>query len=135
MSIGTYPLLLTIPVSGTLAVGDSVSVAVPFDAEVVAVTGAVKTAPVGADLLFSIRKNGTAVAATETTIAAGATVATTVKAPPGVTPGQNVITPTVNDQTTLVSLVDADVVDVDVTQVGSTTAGADLVVTLHLIKR
>lgn len=86
----------------------------PHAATLVSVRAALGTAPTGSAATFDLKKNGTSVMATPTTIsiAAGANVS-----------GKEVPTTT--------AIADGDYITVDITGVGSTTAGADLTVTVE----
>lgn len=81
-----------------------------------AVTATVATAPTGASLIVDVRKNGT-------TIYSGGTgrpaIAVSTNSANGGTPSTTSVT-------------SGDYLTVDVAQVGSTVAGADLVVIVHL---
>lgn len=131
-----FPVVLT--VAGTVAVSTLPPVVLPFPAQLIAVTAGVGTAPTGSALNLDVLQNGTSVFTglntTKPSIAAGAT-AVTVSAASGVSAGQNVITPTVNDGGPIATFAKGDVLAVQVTQVGSTVAGANLGVTLHLAKK
>jgi hypothetical protein len=85
----------------------------PFAATILGATAAVGTAPTGASLIADVSKNGTTIFTTQAnrpTIAAGANATTTEPAP---------------DVTTIAA---GDYLTVDIDQVGSTVAGADLTV-------
>ena len=89
----------------------------PFPATVLGVTAAVNTAPVGSAIVVDVNRNGTslfAVQANRPQIAAGAN-ATVGSAAPAV-----------------VSLATGDYLTVDVDQVGSGVAGADLTVLVRI---
>lgn len=108
----------TFSFSGTVSVKTGVSKWVlPYPCVIEAVVIAVNTAPTGASLIADVNVNGTSIYAStpanRPTIAAGSTVAT------GGTPN-----------TTTVATNAAITVDVD--QVGSTVAGADLSVNVYL---
>ncbi len=106
--------LATFSRSGTLAVGAGTHrFRFPFAATLVGTTAAVATAPAGAALILDLNRNGTTVYSTQAnrpTIADGANATTTEPVP---------------DVTAIAA---GDYLTVDVDQVGSTTAGADLVV-------
>lgn len=111
------PKGLVFTVTGTLSTGTSV-------APVLVATGAltiskvyvnVKTAPTGAAIIIDVNKNGTSI--WDTTQANRATIAA------GATSG----TQTSFDTT---ALTEGDVLTLDIDQVGSTVAGADLTVTV-----
>jgi len=100
-------------VSGTLTVASaSIRLHVPEAMTITNVTAAVNTAPTGASLIVDVNKNGTTIFSTQgnrPTIAATETEDTS--STPDVT-----------------ALAQNDVVTIDVDQIGSTVAGADLVV-------
>jgi hypothetical protein len=104
------PTVINLQVPGTIATTSAVAMRMPFDGRIVGLTAAVGTAPVGSALTLDI-KTGTTVKGA-VSIAAGA----------------------VSAAGTLVASQDlfaqGAVVEVDVTAVGSSTAGANLVVTL-----
>lgn len=82
------------------------------------VAARVTTAPTGASVLIDVNKNGTTIYGTQSnrpTIAAAGTLATV---------GSHSVT----------TVTDGDYLSVDVDQIGSTVAGADLVVTIRLLR-
>lgn len=84
----------------------------PYDCKIIDVRAKVKTAPTGATLIADVNKNGTTVFTTQAnrpTIAISATASST----------------TLPDVRNLVA---GDVITVDVDQIGSTVAGAELLV-------
>lgn len=83
--------------------------------EVTSVRAAVLTAPTGADLILDIKVNGVSILSTLVTIEAGDTSSIDAATPPVVSFPQ---------------LADDDEIAVDITQIGSGTAGAGLRVTL-----
>ena len=105
------------PVTGTVTVGTNVTSVyiVPMSMTIEKVYLYTKTGPTGAALIIDIKKNGTSIWSINTanrgTIADGATS---------------------GNQTAFdtVSLSDGDILSLDVIQVGSTIAGADLTVAL-----
>lgn len=119
---GTYPnpLLLSpshlavFSKSGTLAVTTGTGrFRFPFAATLLGVTAAVNTAPTGSSLICDVNKNGTTIFSTTAnrpTIAAGAFATTTEPAP---------------DVTAIAA---GDELRVNISQIGSTIAGADLTV-------
>lgn len=88
---------------------------IPYDFELSAVRASVTTAPVGANLIIDIKVNGVSILSTLLSIDDGEKTSVTAA------------TPAVIDTT---SLTDDDEITIDITQVGSTTAGAGLKVTL-----
>lgn len=78
----------------------------------------VGTAPTGASLIVDINKNGT-------------TIFTTQGNRPTIAAGSNLASTTAPDVTTFVA---GDYITVDVDQIGSTVAGADLVVVLRMTR-
>lgn len=104
-----------IPTTGT---SKSARVYMPFAATITKAKAYSKTAPVGADLIFDINKNGSTIWATQ---------GNRVK----VAAAANYGTQTSFDTT---SLADGDYLDVDIDQIGSTTAGADITIALEITK-
>jgi hypothetical protein len=105
---------LTFAVVGTLAVGTdkAPTILAPCQLTIVKVKLVVKTAPTGASVIVDVNKNGTTIFTTQAnrpSIAAGSLAGDSVS--PDVT-----------------SLVEGDKVTIDVDQIGSTVAGADLTV-------
>lgn len=86
----------------------------PHAATLVSVRAALGTAPTGSAATFDLKKNGTSVMATPTTIS--------------IADGTNVSSKAVPTTT---AIADGDYITVDITGVGSTTAGADLTVTVE----
>ena len=78
----------------------------------------VGTAPTGANLIVDINKNGT-------------TIFTTQGNRPTVTAGGNLASTTAPDVTTFAA---GDYITIDVDQIGSTVAGADLTIVLRLVR-
>jgi hypothetical protein len=118
-----YPV--TFLASGTLTVGANKAHEFPvvFDAgalpTIVSVTTRVKTAPTGQALLVDVNKNGT-------------TIFTTQGNRPSIAAGAKTSAIMVPDVTVLASL---DILSVDVDQVGSGVAGADLCVVVLVRQR
>jgi hypothetical protein len=109
--------IFTFPITGTLVVGSSLTNAL-IATEVGEITKAyayVKTAPVGAHLILDINKNGASLWAS--------TPANKLRINAGSQSG----TQTNFD---VITLADGSILTLDVDQVGSTTAGADLTVQL-----
>ena len=106
--------IATFAKTGTLAVGAGTGrFRFPWAATILGVTAAVNTAPTGASLIADVNKNGTTIFTTQSnrpTITA-TTNATTSEPTPGVT-----------------AIVAGDYLTVDIDQIGSTVAGADLTV-------
>lgn len=105
-----------LPVLGDLSTGTNKMIfMVPFDMTITGVQAKVLTAPTGASLIVDINVNGTSIYTTQAnrpTIAAGETEV--VAALPDV-----------------VALSQDDIISIDIDQVGSTVAGANLVVDLE----
>lgn len=103
--------------AGVLQVGTGVGrFLLPFPVTIDGVVMAVNTAPTGASLICDVNKNGTTIFTTQAnrpTIAAGAFAVTTQPSP---------------DVTTATTY---DYITVDIDQVGSTVAGADLIVVVR----
>lgn len=101
-------------IDGAISTSSALKFVAPCDGRIVAVYGAVGTAPAGAAMLVDIHKGGTTIFTTQTnrlTIADGAS----------------------SGSAAAVEVTDfaaGDVVDIDVDQVGSGTAGSDLTVTI-----
>lgn len=113
----SIPQTITLSRSGTLAVvAGSARFPVPFACTIVDVRTAVGTAPTGAAVLVDVNKNGT-------------TVFTTQANRPSVAAAGNLSSAAVPD---VVALAAGDYLTVDVDQVGSTVAGADLTVVLRV---
>lgn len=87
-----------------------------YAAEIVDVKARVGTAPTGADLLVDVNKNGT-------------TIFTTQAARPSIAINGTVST---NGTPAVTSLAATDELTVDVDQIGSTVAGSDLTVEIHI---
>lgn len=105
-----------LPVLGDLSTGTNKMIyMIPFDMTIIGVQAKVLTAPTGADLIIDINKNGTSLYTTQANrpiIAAGETEV-------------------VADLPDIVSLSQDDIISIDIDQVGSTIAGANLVVDLE----
>jgi hypothetical protein len=102
--------------SGTLEVTTGASkFPALFDMALVGVRAAVGTAPTGADLIVDVNKNGT-------------TVYTTQANRPTISDGSTSSTETVPDVTAVAA---GDLLSVDIDQIGSSAAGADLVVAIE----
>lgn len=105
-------------VDGTLATGTgkSAKINVPFTGRITKVVANVDTAPTGADIIVDIHKNGTTIFTTQSnrpTIASSATSGNTT---------------TIEVSSVAID----DVLTLDIDQVGSTVAGADLSVTIYV---
>jgi hypothetical protein len=104
----------TFTITGTVAVGTNVcpAIIVPFPLTITKAFAYAKTGPTGADLIFDINKNGTTIWSTQSNRLKIAAAATS------------------GNQTTFntTSLAEGDILTVDVDQVGSTIAGADVTV-------
>jgi hypothetical protein len=119
--VGAYvdalDMLLPLSRPGTLAVGAGVArFPLPYPATIVSVQTAVGTAPTGASLIVDVNKNGTTIFSTQgnrPTIAAAGFLSGTA------TPNTTAMTA-------------GDYFTIDVDQVGSTIAGADLTVIIRL---
>lgn len=118
----TYPLIFT--VAGTLVAGANKAQAFPirYDLNVqptiVDCIAYVKTAPTGQSIIIDVNKNGS-------------TIYTTQANRPTIAAAAQISTATVPDALTLTQ---SDILSVDVDQIGSGTAGADLAVVV-LIKQ
>lgn len=104
------PTIINLQIPGTIATTSAVAMRMPFDGRIVGVTAAVGTAPVGSALTLDVKTGATVKAAVS--IAAGA-----VSAAGTVVAAQD-------------KFAQGAVVEVDVTAIGSGTAGANLTVTL-----
>ncbi len=108
----------TFSIVGTLSVGTDLAplIIAPFALTILKAFARVKTAPTGASVIIDVNKNGTSIWATtqanRLTIAAAALSASQ----------------TAFDTTTLA---EGDYLTIDVDQIGSTIAGADLTVELY----
>lgn len=102
------------PIGGTLYVGTNLSFEVPAPVALTIQSCRlrVKTAPTSADIIVDLNKNGTSVFSTRPTIAAGAVIG-----------GAQAVISTTN-------LTAGDYVSIDIDQIGSGTAGADLIAEL-----
>lgn len=115
---GTGPSLVTFDQPGTLTVGVGKGrVRLPTAATIVSVSATANTAPTGAGIVVDVNKNGT-------------TVFTTQGNRPSIATGANASADAIPDVTTLTA---GDYLTVDIDQVGSTVAGADLIVTLEVL--
>jgi hypothetical protein len=112
-------------VAGTLTVGTNKSWELPILVDVlrtptiVSAIARVKTAPTGADILVDINKGGT-------------TIFTSQVLRPKIVAGSQTSSQTTPDVATLA---DGDILSLDIDQVGSTIAGADLTVVVRLKQR
>lgn len=104
------PTIINLQIPGTIATTSAVAMRMPFAGRLVGVTAAVGTAPVGSALTLDVKTDSTVKAAASIAAAAVSAAGTLVAAQDMFAQG--------------------DVVEVDVTAVGSGTAGANLVVTL-----
>ena len=110
---------MSVQIDGALTTSSSLAFRMPVKGKLVAVYGAVGTAPVGTDLLVDIHKEGTTIFTTQTnrlTVADGA-----AEGAAGTVSGIEVP-----------SFAAGDLFLIDVDQVGSGTAGSDLVVTFAI---
>lgn len=125
-------------VSGNVSVAaGAVPIPVPFPCELVSVSVALGTAPAGADVLIDVNKNGTTVFTDQDkrpTIKAGATTGG-VANEPALAAGTNYIYTPYPTARPLATFAAGDKITVDVDQVGSSTAGANLGVVLTLLKK
>jgi len=156
--VNTRPeFLVTLNLAGAVSASTlAQTLAVPFDAELVAVTGVLGTATTTGSLVLDVKKNGSTVytganvGAAPATFAAASKVATVSKAARSVSaagsayvlgaggaayaPGSNVITPLVSDGVPLALLASGvDVVSVSVSGAGA--GASDLVVVLQFQKK
>lgn len=115
--LSEYTPTFVLPMAGSLYTGTSLTIqgVAPKDLVITKAYASVKTAPTGANLIIDINKNGTSIWAS--TQANRLTVTT----------GNSSGTQTSFDTTTLS---EQDLITIDIDQVGSTIAGADLVVLL-----
>jgi hypothetical protein len=121
-------LVIAIPVSGTLAVANgALFYTVPVNADLVRVDVQVGTAPTGASAVFKVAQNG--VDGVVATVAA-TTKSVSVLQAANANQGVNYIYPKAPASPPLASFAAGDTVSVDITQVGSTVAGSNAVVTL-----
>ena len=105
-----------LPVLGDMTVGTNKMIfMVPFDMTIIGVQAKVLTAPTGASLIIDINKNGT-------------TLYTTQANRPTIAAGETEVVAALPD---VVSLSEDDIISIDIDQVGSTVAGANLVVDLE----
>jgi len=111
-----HTIVFTIAGTVSTSTNKAPSIIMPYAATIVKAYAYARTAPTGAALIFDINKNGTTIWTTQNNrlqIAAGA----------------NTGTQTSFDVT---SLAESDRLDIDVDQVGSTVAGADVTVELKV---
>lgn len=108
--------ILTFTQAGDLAVGTGKKVPLPFDCEIVQVKAYAETAPTGADLQVDVNVDGT-------------TIFTTQSNRPIISAGSNLDTATTIEDDTHN---EDQLISVDIDQIGSTVAGADLKVHVHL---
>ena len=104
------PTIINLQIPGTISTSSAVAMRMPFAGRLVGVTAAVGTAPVGSALTLDVKTGSTVKAAASIGAAAVSAAGTLVAAQDMFAAG--------------------DVVEVDVTAVGSGTAGANLTVTL-----
>jgi hypothetical protein len=104
------PTIINLQIPGTISTSSAVAMRMPFAGRLVGVTAAVGTAPVGSALTLDVKTGSTVKAAASIGAAAVSAAGTLVAA-------QDIFAA-------------GDVVEVDVTAVGSGTAGANLTVTL-----
>lgn len=120
--------VVNIPVSGALTVANgALKHPIAFPAELVDVFVACGTGPVGSVATFRVNKNGSS--AVTLSVADGATAASKAETP-GVSPGANVPGGSVPNTLPLATFAAGDTASVDVTAIGSGTAGANAVVCL-----
>ncbi len=121
-------------VSGALtAAAGALQYPLPVAADLVRVQAYAATAPVGANVLVDVNKNGTTVWPTQSqrlTITAGQS-AGVVNPALDANNGVNQIAPTVTQTPPIATFAQGDRVSVDVDQIGSGTAGSNLVVVLE----
>ena len=113
-SAGNVKTTLSFAVVGTLATGTdkAPTIVAPCTLTIVKVKVVVKTAPTGATLIVDVNKNGT-------------TIFTTQGGRPSIAIGD---TTDDSDTPDVTALAETDKITVDIDQVGSTVAGADLTV-------
>lgn len=112
-------LIATFSKAGALTVGSGTGrFLMPSAGTIVKVEAAINTAPLGADLLIDVNKNGT-------------TIFTTQADRPVIHDGQNRSAPPTSPD--VAGFLDQDYFTVDIDQVGSVTSGADLVVNITYI--
>ena len=137
MSDFNETVVLQHSIAGAVAVATGVATfALPFPAELVGVSLAAGTGPVGADLIIDVNKNGTTIftdQATRPKIAAGQT-ASVVKNKPALAAGTNYIYTPYPSAKSLGVFAEGDKITVDVDAVGSTTAGSNLGILLVVQK-
>lgn len=138
MSDFNETFVISVPVAGTLtaAAGD-LEYPVPFPAELASVHASVGTAPTGAALLIDVNKNGSTIFSDQddrVSIAVSETSASAKTSAP-LAAGTNYIYTPYPTTTPLASFDEGDTVSVDVDQIGSSVAGADLVVVLSFVKK
>jgi hypothetical protein len=104
------PTIINLQIPGTIATTSAVAMRMPFAGRLVGVTAAVGTAPVGSALTLDVKTGATVKAAVSIAAAAVSAAGTLVAAQDMFAQG--------------------DVVEVDVTAIGSGTAGSNLTVTL-----
>lgn len=121
-----------VSVAGALTVANgALKFPLPFGAELVDVSVKVGTAPVGSVATFRVNKNGSS--ACTVSVADGATAASLVETP-GVSPGTNVPGGVTPSTAPLATFAAGDYYSVDVTAIGSGTAGSNAVVALHFVR-
>jgi hypothetical protein len=113
-STGTNKTTLTFAVVGTLTTGTdkAPTIVAPCTLTIVKVKIVVKTAPTGAALIVDVNKNGT-------------TIFTTQGGRPSIAIGE---TTDDSDTPDVTALAETDKLTIDIDQVGSTVAGADLTI-------
>lgn len=118
-TIFPHSFMVSASAPGTLSVGaGAFKFALPYSARVIAARAAVGTAPTGANLIVDINKNGT-------------TIYTTQANRPTVVAGGTVGTLAIPDTPQAV-FIQGDYITVDIDQIGSTVAGADLTVVIQM---
>jgi hypothetical protein len=117
--------VVTVYVDGTLTAANGLArVTMPCSGRITGVTAAVKTAPVGAALIFDINKSAASAStifttqADRPTIAVSTTATTTVTAP---------------STTALATFAAGQTFTIDVDQVGSSTAGANAIIAISYV--
>jgi hypothetical protein len=105
-----------IPGDAEVGTNKSAYLTVPFSGQIIKAVAYAKTAPTGATLIFDINKNGTTIWGNQTnrvTIAISGNSGTSTSF-------------------TTASVVDGDYFTIDIDQIGSTIAGADMTVELYI---
>jgi hypothetical protein len=120
MSTGTLlDTLVVLTIDGAISTASSTSFVLPQRARILGVTSHVGTAPAGADLIYDIHDDGT-------------TIYTVQANRPKITDAATTATATTFGATDLPVIEAGSVLEIDVDQVGSGTAGSDLSITIQL---